>query len=306
MKKLTLQQLSETCAKHGVEFIDEKYRGTTFRHNFKCIKHHKVQNTCLESLLKKKSLNCCIEERNKKLQRDLSDINFIKQISISKGFEFMDEEYLGINHQHFFKCLAHDKILKSTFKHIRKGQVLKCCLANKVQARKKTSEDSIALKMSKKGLRLVGTFKGMHEMHFVKCINHNFTKLMKLSLVLSKNHKTMPCCRKVLAMAETQTKPKDSAEINKIKQIVKQESEYTCKVCRMKELMGTNCVAHEIDPRKDGKENYICLCGNCNIVYRKKYGYKNNTKEQMDDFVEEYGKDPGGEKARLKKIDWKR
>ena len=66
------------------------------------------------------------------------------------------------------------------------------------------------------------------------------------------------------------------------------KNNYTCQKCVIR---GGKLNAHHIQNYSSYKElrfeesNGISLCGKCHKKFHKKYGYKNNTQEQLDEFI---------------------
>ena len=67
---------------------------------------------------------------------------------------------------------------------------------------------------------------------------------------------------------------------------------YTCQCC--KDNSGGNLRAHHYINYSENKElqlnidNGICLCNTCHVSFHNKYGYKNNTKKQLVEYIKFY------------------
>lgn len=72
---------------------------------------------------------------------------------------------------------------------------------------------------------------------------------------------------------------------------IKKKFNFTCVVC--KDNKGGNLVSHHLESYHANKElrmnldNGVCLCEDCHKKFHKKFGYRNNTKEQFNTFVNE-------------------
>lgn len=74
---------------------------------------------------------------------------------------------------------------------------------------------------------------------------------------------------------------------------------YTCQCCGDKSHKGhaVTLAAHHIKNWNDNKDyrydidNGITLCERCHLNFHSKYGKRNNTKEQLDEFIDKYGSD---------------
>ena len=73
---------------------------------------------------------------------------------------------------------------------------------------------------------------------------------------------------------------------------VYEECSYTCQCCM--DNRGGNLIAHHLNGWHWAKEerflehNGVTLCENCHDLFHKRFGYKNNTKEQFIDFIIEF------------------
>lgn len=66
-----------------------------------------------------------------------------------------------------------------------------------------------------------------------------------------------------------------------------EKANFTCNICKQR---GGKLNAHHLDSWKSYPEkrfdlnNLVCLCEKCHKEFHAKYGFKNNTKEQFDEF----------------------
>ena len=73
------------------------------------------------------------------------------------------------------------------------------------------------------------------------------------------------------------------------KQAIKKNNDYTCCVCNIR---GGDLVSHHLESYHANKElrteiaNGVCLCKKCHVSFHKKFGWKNNTKQQFEKFKE--------------------
>lgn len=84
--------------------------------------------------------------------------------------------------------------------------------------------------------------------------------------------------------------PDNIRERYKFKEVSKeclQKADYTCDICQER---GGKLNAHHLDgwhwaiDKRFDLDNLICLCHGCHSVFHKKYGTRNNTKEQYMEF----------------------
>ena len=65
--------------------------------------------------------------------RELLTLQKVKQISLEKGFIFLNKEYGGCKLRYNFKCLKDNEIHKTTFDNIHRGKGLRCCGIRKLK-----------------------------------------------------------------------------------------------------------------------------------------------------------------------------
>lgn len=74
---------------------------------------------------------------------------------------------------------------------------------------------------------------------------------------------------------------------------VKKRDNYTCVCCGKR---GGNLVSHHVNSYNHYKEgrydinNGVTLCQECHLNFHKEYGFGNNTKKQLEDFIKNYYK----------------
>lgn len=84
-------------------------------------------------------------------------------------------------------------------------------------------------------------------------------------------------------------KARTSLEYNLWRESVYLRDNYTCQKCN--DDTGGNLNAHHIknfsscEELRTSIKNGTTFCKDCHIIFHKKYGYSNNTKEQLEDFL---------------------
>lgn len=132
-KKLTLQEAKKLSLERGFKFLDNKYENINHKHNFKCLKHAEIHKISILLIKRGHSLNCCRKEsyvKNGIKQRISSEE--IKKKTLDKGFEFLDNEYLGNKYKHSFRCIVDNEIHQKSWNGLTRGEGLKCCQRRKL------------------------------------------------------------------------------------------------------------------------------------------------------------------------------
>jgi len=189
MIRSRLPQVQESCNDLGFEFLDEKYKNSSFEHTFKCIRHDQVFKSCLKSIRKGVGLRCCRLDRIKQwLDVRKHTPDQVQKFCSVAGFKLVDKEYLHINYRHHFRCLKHNKIHRASYKQIKRGIGLECCRrpAEKYEAR-------LVEKLKALGFKLLCEFDGINSRVLVKCIEHGQRSFVALRSI-TRDHKKLPCC----------------------------------------------------------------------------------------------------------------
>lgn len=91
---------------------------------------------------------------------------------------------------------------------------------------------------------------------------------------------------------EERINARHTPEYNEWRKKVFKRDNYTCQCC--KDNSGGNLRAHHYINYSENKElqlnidNGICLCNTCHVSFHNKYGYKNNTKKQLVEYIKFY------------------
>lgn len=115
-------------------------------------------------------------------------------------------------------------------------------------------------------------------------LNIKRMRIITQSLTGSNHHNWNPD----LTDEERQIQRKFSEYRSWRKQIYERDN-YICQICRQR---GGRLIAHHLASYASNKDlridldNGITLCRKCHIIFHKKYGYKNNTKEQFKEFLD--------------------
>ncbi len=308
MKKMKLTTVEDLCLEKGLEFIDKKYANKSFQHEFKCLKHNKVYKSSTESIEKGCYLDCCNPMNKMKFRKHT--IKEVRETCTENGFDFMDDEYGGINKKHYFKCLEHREIHKSTYKNIKRGRGIHCCKRIKIVEKLRLSEDYVASKLQELKFKLIDNYKGLKNRHLIKCLSHNRIQVSTLDHILNKK-KGLQCCKseKLRARPRRIHKKHRVAKTRDWKEEVKKKDDFICQICNKKKLDSKECVAHRVNENKkiaNEISNGKCLCFNCSSEFHKVYGFSDNTKEQFKEFSFSAYKKQREKPGRIMKLNPKR
>ena len=86
-----------------------------------------------------------------------------------------------------------------------------------------------------------------------------------------------------------------NSEYRKLRRVIFERDHFTCQICGISG--GVEINAHHIFNWRDNESkrydvnNGICMCQQCHMLFHSIYGKKNNTPEQLDDFIELWKKD---------------
>lgn len=101
--KYTLENVIEIFKKYNIEFIDDTFQHTRFKHKFKCLKCDYIWRARFDSVRNK--LRCPKCARNKKTENEKYSLEEVKEIFYKNNIEFLDDFYKNRNFKHNAKCL---------------------------------------------------------------------------------------------------------------------------------------------------------------------------------------------------------
>ena len=116
--KKTLEEVKESYSKEGYEFLDIIYVNSGYKHSIRCSFGHFIAQRYNAFQSGQRCKKCSLIYRSQK--RTLS-LEFIKNKYKTRGFEFLDETYLGNRHLHNIKCSKHHIIWRQRYNDFQKG-----------------------------------------------------------------------------------------------------------------------------------------------------------------------------------------
>lgn len=131
--KKSIDEVRIIAMRNGFIFLDKKYINEEHNHNFLCKIDGEIHQARLHSIINGQGLKCCYIRKHKNLgEKRKYTFEEVRRISIEKGFEFLDSNYIDGNYRHNFKCMIDNKIYTGQFRTIVKGGGLKCCRLRKI------------------------------------------------------------------------------------------------------------------------------------------------------------------------------
>ena len=216
-------------------------------------------------------------------EHTIDDVKFFSQ---QLGFEFLDDKYEGVNHRHYFKCKIHNKVYKLSYKHIVKGLGLKCCKGVKEAEKAAIKEDYVIEKLLKNEIRLIDDFTDIKKKHLVRCLKHDKSYVSTLAILLGGNK--LKCC------IENQEVKKKSVIIAVRKDLtwalgIRWLYNNACYSCGKKNLFYKDYKVIGWPTLKEDGIDGVCFCKECSTTFHKRHGFKDNTRDQIEQFCEEAG-----------------
>lgn len=127
----TIKNAKRQSLENGFKFLGT-LMVVSAKQEFKCIKHSEVHLSTLDRIRRGKGLKCCGIEKLKITQKNRKlTTKEVKERTLEKGFEFIDNEYAGNQKNHLYRCLKHNDVYPSRPSNIFSGHRLPCCKKEK-------------------------------------------------------------------------------------------------------------------------------------------------------------------------------
>ncbi len=294
-KKLTFESVDNCFKDNGCILLETKYinNKTKMRYICSCGEESEINFTNF-----KKGQRCSKCGGTEKLT-----IEFAKQYFLDEGCELLETEYTNCKTKMRYICICGNKS-KITFKHFKKEvRCTECAYKNMAEKRKYTIE--FVIKCFKEGgCELLETeyINSKTKMKYIcSCGDKNYITFSSFQ----QGQRCQKCgLEKISGKNNYNYNPNltDEERINKrrvsgyrkwIKDTYKKDN-YTCQKCEKKKDSNDKhrqIDAHHIESwgsceelRVD-KNNGITFCVTCHHDFHKKYGYGNNTREQLNEFL---------------------
>ena len=225
---------------------------------------------------------------------------------IIKTCKELDLEFLSKTHdknifyEYRFKCLKHGNVFKSTLdKVVIKRGSPPCCAILKLRY----SIDDIKSKFLEKKFEFVDShYDGANKKYKTRCIKHNTIQIVRAATILYTNS-GLKCCGEEKTRGENhhcwnsnisqEVRLKNYGRGNENRRwaySVKRRDGNKCRICDSAKFV----CAHHIESFGSNKKlrdkisNGFSMCLEHHNDFHKKYGFGNNTKSQIHEFIENY------------------
>jgi len=292
--KYTIEQVQEIFKEQNCELLSREFKRVHDILDYKC-KCGNVSKISLSSFL----YGCrCKECGNKKRGNNIKySYKQVKRIFKEQSCELLNKKYKNAQDLLDYKCSC-GNVSKILLTHFLRGCKCKKCGSNKTTEKLKYSYNEVKNMFKDKGCELLSKeYKRTHDVLDYKCNCGSFAKI-RLSHFLSGQR-----CKKCGIIKMTgENNPRynfnlsDEDRISRRKipenEIWRKEVytkyDYTCQKCMKR---GCKLNAHHIQNYSTHKElrfdveNGIVFCEKCHKNFHKEYGNKDNTQEQINEFV---------------------
>ena len=121
-RRFSIEYVKKISLKNGFEFLDNNYINAHVKYNFKCLKHNEIHKAEFNQIKCGHGIRCCFMNYIRNGVGEGGRIKFTKEVinkkCKEKNIELLDSEYNGSSFRHYFKCLKHNEIYKSSINEL--------------------------------------------------------------------------------------------------------------------------------------------------------------------------------------------
>jgi len=294
INKYTIEKVKNIFEDHGCELLSEEYKRVHDKLDYRCDCGN-ISKISLSSFL----YGCrCKECGNKKKGNNVKySYEQVEKIFTDQGCELLSKEYKNARDKLDYKCSC-GNVSKIRLTHFLRGSRCELCGLEKIKKKLRFSYKDVENIFEDNGCKLLSKdYKNGHSPLDYKCSCGDISKI-QLSHFLGGQR-----CKK--CGIEKMTGPNnpcynhnlsDEDRINRRKipendiwrKKIYAKNDYTCQKCFQR---GRKLNAHHILNYSSNKElrfedsNGITFCEKHHKEFHKEYGNKNNTQEQLDEFL---------------------
>jgi hypothetical protein len=309
-KKYTYNEVKEYIESYNYQLISDIYNNCKEDLLIKCDKGH-IYSASFASF---KNNNSRCPECKKETLRNIYkyDINLIREEFKEKNLILISNKYDNRNTPLFYKCMKHSEIIQQTTYASFSINTFIChiCSRESINSKRRLDKQDIIEKLESKNLKIlnINDYKNTDSIIKFICLLHpNMIQEKVLGNMLYQNVGCAMCSlERISGKNNYNWKGGITSERDKImaseeykewrKQVFKRDN-YTCMKCG--DNKGHNLHAHHIKNFSSNEElrfeviNGITLCDLCHNPskygsFHHVYGTKNNTKEQLNEFLSNY------------------
>lgn len=293
-KRLTYKYVQNYFKEHGCELLEKEYKNSHTKMKYRCMCGD-ISEICFNSF--KAGSRCQNCGGNKKYS-----LKYVSEYFKNQGCKLLEKEYKNAQTPMKYTC-ACGEISKINFHSFRKGARCKECGNHKIRKKYAFSFEYVQNYFKEQNCELLEKeYKNAQTPMNYICICKNLSKIRFRDF---KNGKRCQSCKIKKMSGENNWKwnpnlTDEEREKNKNRQTdpaykrwrrsVFKKDKYVCQKCFRK---GGLLNAHHIESWGSNKElrliksNGICFCEKHHLEFHKKYGKKNNNKEQLDEFLKQ-------------------
>lgn len=221
------------------------------------------------------------------------DIDFVKKDFIQNGCELLEDKYINNRMKMKYKCSC-GEVSEIRYEHFRRGVRCKKCGYKKNSQLYSLSFEEVKRRFELKGRKVLQDYYLSHQPVLNICTCGNVTKTFVYNLPNLKG-----CLKCAILKGEahpmwsgkyTSIDKKNSRkfpEYYRWKKMVHERDNYKCVICKKSHKLHS----HHIQNYSENEEKQLCLdngitlCIDCHVEFHNKYGYTNNNKVQVEDFI---------------------
>lgn len=292
VRKLTLENVQKLFEENGFQLLDEVYRGSKSKLNFKCSCGN-ISYTTVDNVRRGRKCAKCGFKRQ--VEKQKLDSSVVQKYVADHGCE-VTTPYINFHSKMGFKCSC-GNLFSTSFSHFKRGIRCSECAIKRSADAKRLDPNYVKEQFEKEGFKLIDSYteSGLK----MRCVCQRGHKVQMdwehfklgnrcLQCHLEDNRgENHPNWNPELTKADRENKRRIEG-IDEWRLSVFYRDGFTCLRCK---CLGGKLHAHHIKNYADNKDlrtvvsNGATLCEDCHRGFHTRYGIKNTNEEQLAEYL---------------------
>ena len=290
-KKLTIDFVKKQFLAKGFELLSDVYVNSRENLKYKCLKCGYAGFKSYDSLRGNRGCPNCAK-------RLKYHIDFVRKKFLAQNLKLTSKEYIGSNKPLFYKCINCGYIGSKTFYALCKYDSGCPVCEGRIH-----TIDDVRTEFLKNDMELLDNVYISNKQRLrYKCLKCGYVGVKRYDALIQNSG--CPQCHRLAMLGKSNTNWNSNlTSVDRINgrfifgydewcREVKKRDNFTCQVCG--DNKGGNLVSHHLESYNNNPtlrtllSNGVCLCEECHKNFHHQYGYGNNTREQFEEFKNNY------------------